>query len=92
MSFLSQFRNGRIVYTGAYSAATTYKFNNVVTYNFITYICKVASSVGVLPTNTTNWGILSETKVNAVTTGTGTNPTSYTLTGSGSTITYNKVS
>ena len=92
MSFLSQFKKSNINYMGVYSASTTYKLNSIVTYNYITYICIVASSYNVLPTNTTNWGVLSQTVVNAATTGAGTNPASYTLTGSGSTITLNKVS
>lgn len=40
---------------GVYSASATYVKNDLVNYNGNAYVCIVASSTGVLPTNTTNW-------------------------------------
>ena len=40
---------------GIYNGATKYVRNDLVNYNGNAYVCIVASSTGVLPTNTTNW-------------------------------------
>lgn len=40
---------------GVYSVSATYVKNDLVNYNGNAYVCIVASSTGVLPTNTTNW-------------------------------------
>lgn len=40
---------------GTYSNSATYVRNDLVNYNGNAYVCIVASSTGVLPTNTTNW-------------------------------------
>lgn len=40
---------------GVYSASATYVKNDLVNYNGNAYVCIVASSTGVLPTDTTNW-------------------------------------
>lgn len=40
---------------GVYSASAAYVRNDLVNYNGNAYVCIVASSTGVLPTNTTNW-------------------------------------
>ena len=40
---------------GTYSNSATYVRNDLVNYNGNAYVCIVASSIGVLPTNTTNW-------------------------------------
>lgn len=40
---------------GVYSASATYVKNDLVNYNGNAYVCIVATSTGVLPTNTTNW-------------------------------------
>lgn len=40
---------------GVYSASVTYVRNDLVNYNGNAYVCIVASSTGVLPTDTTNW-------------------------------------
>ena len=40
---------------GTYNGATKYVRNDLVNYNGNAYVCIVASSTGVLPTNTTNW-------------------------------------
>ena len=47
---------GRIkfVWQGAYSGATAYVADDVVSYNGSSYICILAST-GNLPTNTTDW-------------------------------------
>lgn len=45
-------------FRGAYSGATAYTVNDVVTYNGQTYICILAST-GNLPTNTTYWSVLA---------------------------------
>lgn len=45
---------------GEYDNLTTYELLDIVVYQRNTYVCKVASSLGVLPTNTTNWQIMSE--------------------------------
>lgn len=45
---------------GEYDNLTTYELLDIVIYQRNTYVCKVASSLGVLPTNTTNWQIMSE--------------------------------
>lgn len=40
---------------GTYSNSATYVRNDLVNYNGNAYVCIIASSTGVLPTNTTNW-------------------------------------
>ncbi len=40
---------------GIYNGSTKYVRNDLVNYNGNAYVCIVASSTGVLPTNTTNW-------------------------------------
>lgn len=40
---------------GTYSNSATYVRNDLVNYNGNAYVCIVASSTGVLPTNTANW-------------------------------------
>lgn len=40
---------------GTYSNSATYVRNDLVNYNGNAYVCIVASSTGVLPTNATNW-------------------------------------
>lgn len=40
---------------GTYSNSATYVRNDLVNYNGNAYVCIVASSIGVLPTDTTNW-------------------------------------
>ena len=40
---------------GTYNGSTEYGRNDLVNYNGNAYVCIVASSTGVLPTNTTNW-------------------------------------
>lgn len=40
---------------GTYSNSVTYVRNDLVNYNGNAYVCIVASSTGVLPTDTTNW-------------------------------------
>ena len=40
---------------GTYNGSTKYVRNDLVNYNGNAYLCIVASSTGVLPTNTTNW-------------------------------------
>lgn len=40
---------------GTYNGSTKYVRNDLVNYNGNAYVCIVASSTGVLPTNTTNW-------------------------------------
>lgn len=40
---------------GTYNGSTKYVHNDLVNYNGNAYVCIVASSTGVLPTNTTNW-------------------------------------
>jgi alpha-tubulin suppressor-like RCC1 family protein len=49
-----------IVWKGAYSGATTYTKNQAVSYNGNSYVCKVASVVGQLPTNATYWDVMSQ--------------------------------
>lgn len=44
-----------------YSDIITYILNNIVSYLGNNYICKVSSSIGVIPTNTTNWSIYIQT-------------------------------
>jgi len=50
---------GRVgfVQKGAYSGATAYKVNDVVTYNNITYGC-IQAGTGILPTNTSYWKVM----------------------------------
>lgn len=92
MSSLSQFLQGGIVSRGAYAAGTGYYPNNVVTYNGSVYIC-IKPSLGNLPTNTTYWGLLAgPPDLVVATTGSGTTPSSFTLTSNGNTITLNKPS
>jgi hypothetical protein len=66
---------GRIkfVWQGAYSGATAYVADDVVSYNGSSYICILAST-GNLPTNTTYWSIMSSAGTN------GTNGTDLTST------------
>lgn len=45
----------------SYSDIITYILNNIVSYLGNNYICKVSSSIGVIPTNTTNWSIYIQT-------------------------------
>lgn len=40
---------------GTYNGSTKYVRNDLINYNGNAYVCIVASSTGVLPTNTTNW-------------------------------------
>lgn len=40
---------------GTYNGSTKYVRNDLVNYNGNAYVCIVATSTGVLPTNTTNW-------------------------------------
>lgn len=40
---------------GIYNGSTKYVYNDLVNYSGNAYVCIVASSTGVLPTNTTNW-------------------------------------
>lgn len=40
---------------GTYNGSTKYVINDLVNYNGNAYVCIVASSTGVLPTNTANW-------------------------------------
>lgn len=40
---------------GTYSNSATYVRNDLINYNGNAYVCIVATSTGVLPTNTTNW-------------------------------------
>jgi hypothetical protein len=47
-----------INYRGAYSSSATYQIDDYVTYNGSGYVCNVANTTNVLPTNTTNWGLL----------------------------------
>jgi hypothetical protein len=49
-----------IVWKGAYSGATTYTKNQAVSYNGNSYVCKVASVIGQIPTNATYWDIMSQ--------------------------------
>lgn len=49
-----------IVWKGAYSGATTYTKNQAVSYNGNSYICKVASVTGQVPTNAAYWDISSQ--------------------------------
>jgi hypothetical protein len=53
---------GRIkfVWQGAYSGATAYVADDVVSYNGSSYICILAST-GNLPTNTTYWNLMAQT-------------------------------
>lgn len=44
-----------LVIKGTYSSTTTYTNLDVVSYNNGSYVCKVTSSLNVVPTNTTNW-------------------------------------
>ena len=46
------------IWRGAYSGATAYVANDVVSYNNSTYICILAST-GNLPTNTTYWSLMA---------------------------------
>jgi len=46
------------IWQGAYSGATAYVANDVVSYNNSTYICILAST-GNLPTNTTYWNLMA---------------------------------
>ena len=64
---------GRIkfVWQGAYSGATAYVADDVVSYNGSSYICILASTNN-LPTNTTYWSIMAQTGTN------GTNGTNGT--------------
>ena len=50
---------GKIKFTwkSAYSGATAYEKDDVVSYNGNAYICKLAST-GNLPTNTTYWDVM----------------------------------
>jgi len=92
MSNLIQFKPGVMLYRGAYSAATTYVYDDVVTYLGTVYLCLVNGTRNILPTVTNNWDPIVVPKSLAVsTTGTGTNPATFTLTTSGGTVTLNKV-
>ena len=92
MSALSQFLQGGIISRGVYSAANTYYPNNVVTYNNSVYIC-LQTCINQVPTNTTYWDVLSgPPDLVVATSGTGTTPSSFTLTSNGNTITLNKPS
>ncbi len=91
MSTLSQFK-ANVSYKGTYAGGTTYYLNDIVTDGVKSYICKVATSVGVAVSNTTNWGVMVDSGVVSVAnTGTGTNPSTFTLSASGSTVTLNRV-
>lgn len=93
MTLLTQFKANGLSNKGAYSAATTYFIDNVVTYGTATYVCTVDPTVNIVPTNTANWKLFVQSEAVAVaTTGSGTNPASFTLSASGNTITLNKVS
>ena len=46
-------------YKGIYAPVTIYTTNQQVEYNGSTYICVVPSSVGIPPTNTSNWRIFA---------------------------------
>ena len=47
----------RTVWQGTYNSATTYSIADGVDYLGSSYILKVASSLNVIPTNTTNWSL-----------------------------------
>lgn len=93
MTVLTQFARVGLSNKGAYSASVTYYVDDVVTYTGLTYVCTVAGTYGVAPTTNANWTVLVAAPALAVsTTGTGTNPASFTLTVSGNTVSLNKVS
>lgn len=46
------------IWCGAYSGATAYALNDVVSYNWSSYICILAST-GNLPTNVTYWAVMA---------------------------------
>jgi hypothetical protein len=53
---------GKIKFTwkSAYSGATAYEKDDVVSYNGNSYVCKLATTAGTLPTNTTYWDVMAQ--------------------------------
>lgn len=49
-----------MTYKGGYDNATTYNKLQVVTYRNSSYVCKVDTVLGTLPTDTTAWGLLNK--------------------------------
>ena len=49
-----------MIFKGDYDNTATYQYADVVKYNGSSYVLKVETSIGVLPTNTTNWQLLIE--------------------------------
>ena len=48
-----------MTFKGEYSSSVEYGLLQVVTYRNSSFICKVASSTGASPLNTTNWEVLN---------------------------------
>lgn len=79
-------------FRGAYASGSTYYPNNILTYANSVYICK-QQATGIVPTNTTYYSLLTAPPdLTVSTTGSGTTPSSFTLTSDGSSVTLNKPS
>lgn len=88
---LSDIVSSGMRYVGDYDNNIIYRKSDVVAYQSKSYVCKVNSSQGVLPTNITNWGILADSATVSVNnTGSGTDPANFVLQVSGNTITLYK--
>lgn len=93
MSNLEQFVKKGLFNKGVYSPTVTYYKDNIVTYGNKVYICLKDVSIGVDPTNTSYWEVISSAAELAVNTvGSGTNPATFTLINVNGVITLNRVS
>lgn len=91
MSNYEDFIEKSISSKGSYSGSVVYMKNDVVTYNNIVYICIANKTTNILPTDTSKWNVLvSPVTPTVQTIGSGTNPSNFTLSVSGSTVILNK--
>ena len=93
MSNLRQFKSIGLASRGAYSSSATYYIDDVVTYSGTTYVCIANGTLNMVPTNASYWSVVTAPGPVAVAnTGTGTNPATFTLSASGNTVTFTRVS
>ena len=93
MSDIRQFIKKGLINNGTYVADKVYYTNDIVTFEENTYVCLVDKTVGILPTVTTNWELLKgKLKLTTAVSGTGTDPSKFTLSLADGVLTLNKPS
>lgn len=90
MTTLSQFKQGSILFRGDYQDTVTYYPNNLTVQSGSIYIC-IQESLGNAPTNPSYFDLFTGPgEISVETTGSGTDPATFTLSADGATITLNK--